>query len=134
MDLNSQPRSAAEYCYNRNKRNPDGSVADGNEKWFLPGIRQMENSLTKYYNQFPEFQGNFYWSSAAGEVEDGSSGQSSVRARATKVNADGSYVNSGGGDGKGWEYYAYELGNGGYALRKEPLRIRAFRNDLVPIE
>lgn len=134
MDLNSQPRSAAEYCYNRNKRNPDGSVADGNKKWFLPGIRQMERSLTKYYNQFPEFQGNFYWSSAAGEVENGSSGQSSVRARATKVNADGSYVNSGGGDGKRWEYYAYELGNGGYALRTEKLRIRAFRNDLNPIE
>lgn len=134
MDLNSQPRSAAEYCYNRNKRNPDGSVADGNKKWFLPGIRQMERSLTKYYNQFPEFQGNFYWSSAAGEVENGSSGQSSVRARATKVNADGSYVNSGGGDGRGEETYAYEKGNGGYALRTEKLRIRVFRNDLNPIE
>ncbi len=134
MNLNEQPESAAEYCYNRNKRNSDGSVADGNKKWFLPGIRQMERSLTKYYNQFPEFQGNFYWSSAAGEVENGSSGQSSVRARATKVNADGSYVNSGGGDGEGEECYAYEKGKGGYALRTEKLRIRAFRNDLVPIE
>lgn len=133
MDLNSQPRSAAEYCYNRNKRNSDGRVADGNKKWFLPGIRQMERSLTKYYNQFPEFQGNFYWSSAAGEVEKGSSGQSSVRARATKVNADGSYVNSGGGDGVEGKYN-YEDGKGGYALRTEKLRIRAFRNDLNPIE
>lgn len=133
MDLNSQPRSAAEYCYNRNKRNSDGSVADGNKKWFLPGIRQMENSLTKYYNQFPEFQGNFYWSSAAGETDGGSSGQEPSRARATKVNADGSYIDSGGGDGVKGKYY-YEDGNGGYALRKEPLRIRAFRNDLNPIE
>jgi len=67
MHLNERPRSAAEYCYNKNKRNADGAVqgmtnASG---WFLPGIRQLEAILTAYYNTYPEFQQHFYWSSSA---------------------------------------------------------------------
>lgn len=149
MTLNDVPESALQYCHNRNKRVENGSVPFAvastywnagdyitkNEcKWFLPGIRQMERALTQYYNQFPEFQVSYYWSSAVGERANGSSGQNSERARATKINSDGSYQNSGGGDGRGEDTYAYEKGNGGYALRTEPLRIRAFRNDLNPIE
>lgn len=148
MTLNGKPRSAFEYCYNRNKRHADGRViADGtyrksnvgnsyfenksNEsKWFLPGIRQMEDALTQYYTTFREFQSDYYWSASAGERENGSSGQSRVRARATMVLPDGNYVNSGGGDGRGEDTYAYEKGRGGYALRTESLRIRAFRKDL----
>lgn len=151
MTLNDRPRSAFEYCFNRNKRNANGTVTTSyqfydrwllddfyeevtNEsKWFLPGIRQMEDALTQYYTTFGEFQTDYYWSSSAGEREGGTSGQSTTRARASKVNANGAYEQSGGGDGD-WTRYAYEYGNGGYALRTEVLRIRAFRVDLNPVD
>ena len=150
MTLQDIPKSAFQYCYNRNKRNVDVSIStdygtwgifttnyyerENKSKWFLPGIRQMEDALTQYYTVFGEFQDNYYWSASAGERENGSSGQSSVRARATKVLPDGSYANSGGGDGEGADHYAYELGNGGYALRTTSLRIRAFRVDTEPMD
>lgn len=130
MVMNDIPRSAAEYCYNKNKRESNGTVS--NKKYFLPGIRQMEKALKAYYTTFPEFQESYYWSSAVGEEWNGSSGQNGKRARATKIKPDGNYYNSGGGDGAGGHTYAYEYGNGGYALRTEILRIRAFRNDLDP--
>lgn len=151
MTLNDSPRSAFEYCFNRNKRNENGTVTisyqfydrwllddfyeevANESKWFLPGIRQMEDALTQYYTTFGEFQTEYYWSSSAGEVEGGTSGQSTTRARATKVNPDGSYVESGGGNGDATRY-AYESGNGGYALRTEVLRIRAFRVDLNSVD
>ena len=67
MTLNDKPRSAAEYCYNKNKRNASGFVQNmsNSSGWFLPGISQLESILTTYYNNYPEFQNNFYWSSAA---------------------------------------------------------------------
>ena len=119
MTLNDRPRSAFEYCFNRNKRNANGTVTTSyqfydrwllddfyeevtNEsKWFLPGIRQMEDALTQYYTTFGEFQTDYYWSSSAGEREGGTSGQSTTRARATKVdlNDPTGYAQSGGGDG-----------------------------------
>lgn len=141
MDLNAKPRSAAEYCYNRNKRESDGSVLDGdrvsgpiwdpvyepdNRKYFLPGIRQMEDALTQYYTVFTEFQGNFYWSSAAGRPEPLEIwGQNRNNARATKVNEDGTYVTSAWRD---------DYPNGGDADRSQELRIRAFRIDLEPLD
>ena len=133
MNLNETPRSAAEYCYNRNKRETDGSILDGptlwdwsrpdNRKYFLPGIRQMEDALTQYYQTFREFQNNFYWSSAAGKGR--LTGQDQNRARATKVNADGTYVESAYGD---------NYSDGGATPRTGVyLRIRAFRSDLEPL-
>ena len=157
MTLNNKPESAFQYCYNRNKRQQDGSIPhiqydyvyilfvgthyfqDGatetnKSKWFLPGIRQMEDALSQYYNTFPEFQKYFYWSASAGEEANGSSGQNPLRARATAIKPDGSgHYLSGGGDGDGEDKYAYEDGNGGYALRTAKLRIRAFRIDLEPV-
>ena len=153
MTLNDRPRSAFEYCFNRNKRNANGTVTTSyqfydrwllddfyeevtNEsKWFLPGIRQMEDALTQYYTTFGEFQTDYYWSSSAGEREGGTSGQSTTRARATKVdlNDPTGYAQSGGGDGD-WTRYAYEYDRGGYALRTEELRIRAFRIDLNSVD
>lgn len=153
MTLNDRPRSAFEYCFNRNKRNANGTVTTSyqfydrwllddfyeevtNEsKWFLPGIRQMEDALTQYYTTFGEFQTDYYWSSSAGEREGGTSGQSTTRARATKVdlNDPSGYAQSGGGDGD-WTRYAYEYDRGGYALRTEVLRIRAFRIDLNSVD
>lgn len=149
MTLNSRPRSAFEYCFNRNKRNANGTVnmeydyyrifgyeeVTNESKWFLPGIRQMEDALTQYYTTFGEFQTDYYWSSSAGEREGGTSGQSTTRARATKVdlNDPTGYAQSGGGDGD-WTRYAYEYDRGGYALRTEVLRIRAFRIDLNSVD
>lgn len=150
MTLNDRPRSAFEYCFNRNKRNMDGTIdmqydykswydayleVTNGSKWFLPGIRQMEDALTQYYTTFGEFQTDYYWSSSAGEREGGTSGQSTTRARATKVdlNDPTGYAQSGGGDGD-WTRYAYEYDRGGYALRTEVLRIRAFRVDLNPVD
>lgn len=68
-NLNEKPESAAEYCYNKNKREDDGRVASDKMKWFLPGIRQLEAILTTYYNQYTEFQNNYYWSSSAGKEQ-----------------------------------------------------------------
>ncbi|MCD8275798.1 MAG: DUF4906 domain-containing protein [Alistipes sp.] len=66
MSLRESPESAAEYCYNKNKRNPVSHEVD-DTRWFLPGIRQLEAILTTYYNRYPEFRDDFYWSSAAGK-------------------------------------------------------------------
>lgn len=150
MTLQDTPKSAFQYCYNRNKRNADGSISadygtwgifttnyyerENKSKWFLPGIRQMEDALTQYYTVFGEFQDNYYWSASAGERENGTDGQNPKRARATKVKPNGTYEESGGGGSSGWETYAYELGNGGYALRTVSLRIRAFRVDTEPMD
>lgn len=149
MTLNSKPLSALQYCHNRNKRNNNGIISSLYEedyyhnifdefygtyyreryneaKWFLPGIRQMEDALTQYYTTFAEFQDKYYWSCSAGERENYTSGQSPTQARATKVNPDGTYVESGGQKPK----YPYS----GRADRTEELRIRAFRVDLEKVE
>ena len=96
----------------------------------------MEDALTQYYTTFGEFQTEYYWSSSAGEEEGGTDGQSETRARATKVdlNDPTGYAQSGGGGRDGWQKYAYEYDRGGYALRTEVLRIRAFRVDLNPVD
>ncbi len=138
ITLNEEIQSAFQYCHNKNKRNSDGEVPYSVErisliyktiiykgKWFLPGITQMEDALTTYYNMFPEFQGNYYWSSSAAKQsylvilyeED------SDRARATKIDPQGFYVES---DQNTDNYYP----NGGNAPRSQVLRIRAFRIDL----
>lgn len=137
MTLTSKPRSAAEYCFNKNKRSSSGiipydagyewwrgelHIKDNKSKWFLPGITELEKAITQEYNSFPEFQGNFYWSCSASEAENQTSGQDWTRARATKCLPDGSYIESGG---QKPEYPA-----SGRALRTEKLRIRAFRVDL----
>lgn len=149
MGLNSfqlwqTPQCALQYCHNRNKRNKDGFVPfelksnflgtiwiDKNEaKWFLPGIREMENALKQEYNNFPEFQENYYWSAAIAENEKWWQGkQNKDRARATKVKPDGTHWQSG-------TSYKYEEEKGGYALRNvdKEIRIRAFRIDLSPAD
>ena len=73
LALNEEPKSAIEYCYNKNKRNAEGHVANLN--WYLPAIDEIEdivmsdykgedNSTTyKTYGRFQEFQDKYYWSS-----------------------------------------------------------------------
>ena len=124
MKLNEKPNTAAEYCYNKNKRDEKGEVAT--MKWFLPGIRQLEAILTTYYNQYPEFQEHFYWSSSAAKrnsfgYEDNS------RARATKALSGTNYAES-----DHYQWYTGESGIYGNADRQTYLRIRAARTDLNP--
>ena len=127
MNLNEKPESAAEYCYNKNKRSEGGSVPSNTSGWFLPGIRQLEAILTTYYNTYPEFQNRFYWSSSA--AKRNRVGYSLIwyypeddnYARATKALRDGSYAESDWDD-----IYTNDNGTTGKAPRiNRPLRIRA---------
>lgn len=78
LQLNQKPRSAVEYCYNKNKRNNKGQVAwtdnSDNVKWYLPAIDEIEEivmssyvdaeSVThRTYARFLDFRNKFYWSS-----------------------------------------------------------------------
>lgn len=128
MNLNEKPRSAAEYCYNKNKRNANGAVQgmSNSSGWFLPGISQLESILTSYYNTYTEFQNNFYWSSAAAKDRTGIwpayiYPESTSYARATKALPDGGYAESDWDD-----IYTNDNGTTGKAPRiNRPLRIRA---------
>lgn len=115
----SEPASAFHYCYGKNKRNSDGSAAvTDNKGWYMPGIRELEKALVDYYDIFPEFRGNLYWSASAAQETNGTFGygQPGNYARATKVTLNGttiSYANS-------------SSGQEGYNLRTKVNRIRAF--------
>lgn len=81
--LASEPLSAVEYCYNKNKRNAKGEVMslqeDGtwnidNFKWYLPAIDEIEDIVMSKYQgpdgqlhdtfiRFIDFQNKYYWSS-----------------------------------------------------------------------
>ena len=79
LQLDEQPKSAIEYCYNKNKRNNKGEVVwqktDGTYdqsqlNWYLPAVDEIEDIvMSKYgsglftYARFLEFQEKFYWSS-----------------------------------------------------------------------
>ena len=60
LNLSQTPRSAVEYCYNRNKRNADGTVASVN--WYLPAVDEIEEIMMGAYADFLVFQDQFYWS------------------------------------------------------------------------
>lgn len=136
MTLNELPLSAAAYCYNKNKRNSSGDVV--RTEWYLPGIREIEQALLPYYNDFPEFQDNFYWSSAAGEERGHILGlnEDSNRARATKIryypggasnpNAPNNVNWSDGGEGE-YCYIKSGVGDEGWLPRTTVCRIRCMR-------
>lgn len=122
MDLNEKPESAAQYCNNKNKRNgSNGVVPSSDHGWFLPGIRQLEAILTTYYNQYPEFQQHFYWSSAAGKKNELGFTEDENYARATKALGGNAFAPSDVGNN-----YTNENGTGGKTPRiGKFLRIRA---------
>ena len=60
LTLGEQADGAVEYCYNRNKRNPDGTV---DVKWYLPSADELEDFIVAAYSDFKEFQDNYYWTS-----------------------------------------------------------------------
>lgn len=61
LKLNETPRSAVEYCYNKNKRNASGTVSE--MKWYLPAIDEIEDIVVGAYGTFTDFQNKYYWSS-----------------------------------------------------------------------
>lgn len=61
--LDSIPKSAVEYCYNRNKRNEDFSLDTLTNHWYLPSIDEIEDIVMSAYTEFEVFQDKFYWSS-----------------------------------------------------------------------
>ena len=79
LHLAQDPKSAIEYCYNKNKRNADGKVAwqdangtthSENFVWYLPSIDQIEDIVMseygdgqKTYSRFLDLQAKPYWSS-----------------------------------------------------------------------
>ena len=58
---NTKVKSAVEYCYNKNKRNSDGTVS--NQNWYLPAIDEIEDICMGGYSSFEVFQDKYYWSS-----------------------------------------------------------------------
>ena len=58
--MGEQAQSAVEYCYNRNKRNRDGTV---DVQWYLPAADELEDFIVAAYSSFKEFQDNYYWTS-----------------------------------------------------------------------
>lgn len=61
LSMDQQPSGAVEYCYNRNKRNEDGSVPK--VEWYLPSADELEDIIIAGYSRFEEFQEKYYWTS-----------------------------------------------------------------------
>ena len=103
LTMDQQPSGAVEYCYNRNKRNTDGSITK--ILWYLPSADELEDFIVPAYGTFEEFQNNYYWTSQPAYIrnvyyyEDGSNtfpfivyDDNPEYARATKVLAKGNNV------------------------------------------
>lgn len=65
--LGESAQSAVEYCYNKNKINPDGTV---DIKWYLPSTDELEDFIVPAYSDFKEFQDNYYWTSQPAYVRN----------------------------------------------------------------
>ena len=61
LTMAEQASGAVEYCYNRNKRNADGSVVSVD--WYLPSADELEDFIVAAYSDFHEFQDKYYWTS-----------------------------------------------------------------------
>ena len=59
-ELDADPASAIEYCYNKNKKSSEG-VAD-KQDWYLPAIDEIEEIMVGGYGEFDVFQNKMYWS------------------------------------------------------------------------
>lgn len=141
MTLNEEPSGAAEYCYNKNKRDQDGNVVEA--RWYLPTISELEYALEKYYINFEVFQDKWYWSSNPGaeanEQGGGDNGEDVHYARATRVKYDPDntvdvpnefgYVHYRSNPDYPYDYDTstnlYKKGQGGHAPRDTEFRIRA---------
>lgn len=61
LTMSEQASGAVEYCYNRNKRNSDGTVAE--VEWYLPSADELEDIIIAGYSSYEEFQEKYYWTS-----------------------------------------------------------------------
>lgn len=136
MTLNTKPSGAAEYCYNKNKRNEDGTVP--HVEWYLPTISELEYAIDKYYGLYEVFQDKWYWSSNPGaegvrdpnedEGISGDNGEDTERARGTKSLWNGrEYVHARSAANEKYPSYKQDgvEKEGGNAMRDVKFRIRA---------
>lgn len=63
LTLAETANSAVEYCYNRNKRQTDGTIKEEDIVWYLPSADELEDFIVPAYSTFEEFQNNYYWTS-----------------------------------------------------------------------
>lgn len=61
LTMEEQAKGAVEYCYNRNKRNSNGTVAK--VEWYLPSADELEDFIVAAYDYYEEFQDKYYWTS-----------------------------------------------------------------------
>lgn len=130
--LGEKPNSAAEYCYNKNKRDTNGKVVEA--RWYLPTISELEYALEKYYGVYDVFQDKWYWSSNPGASGyQGDFGENTQYARATRIKYD-PFDDEANSDGyvhypsnPDWPYSPDDNADrlGGHANRNEAFRIRA---------
>lgn len=121
MTLNDTPSGAAEYCYNKNKRNKEGKVVEA--RWYLPTISELEYALEKYYGIFNVFQDKWYWSSNPGAAgNQGNDGENPDYARATRIKYD---PNDDEATDEGFVHYQSSPDQEGHQLRYKEFRIRA---------
>lgn len=94
--LDEQPPTAFHYCYGKNKRvsTTDGNVYRTGKTgyWYMPGITELEQAMEKYYQQFPEFHDNLYWS--ASSAKSGDNSEDINCARATNIDDNGNHIES----------------------------------------
>ena len=145
MTLNDTPSGAAEYCYNKNKRDAYGNVVEA--RWFLPTISELEYALEKFYVDYEVFQDKWYWSSNPGATGTfGNNGEDPAYARATRI-----YYNPSDKEANDAGYVHYQSspdwfidypnpdknwaqGLGGHSPREKELRIRAAYIYQVPTD
>ena len=66
-NMGELPSSAVQYCYNKNKRNADGTIT---QSWYLPAVDEIEEIVMSTYDKgagysysrFPDFRSKNYWS------------------------------------------------------------------------
>ncbi|MDE6702778.1 MAG: hypothetical protein K2K00_03780 [Muribaculaceae bacterium] len=131
----TKPSSAFHYCYGKNKRdingnavvtyNNDFSIAKG---WYMPGIRELEQTFLKYYNDFAEFRGNYYWSCAcAQKTATGQGNTTNDYARATMIIFNGTSYTYAESHCRHYQAFVGWVDAGpGFQLRTKKNRIRAF--------
>ena len=68
LTMDQSAEGAVEYCYNRNKRNSDGTIAE--VTWYLPSADEYEDFIVAAYSSFKEFQDNYYWTSQPAYVRN----------------------------------------------------------------
>lgn len=126
MTLNDTPSGAAEYCYNKNKRDEKGNVVEA--RWYLPTISELEYALEKYYGIFDVFQDKWYWSSNPGaRGNSGDTGENTNYARGTRIKYDPTNHEA---NEAGYVHYRSNPDypypdKGGHAPRNTEFRIRA---------